>query len=118
MYAVCTIIKKNINTFSDAGNKAVNRIWRLLTAPVDMLDGWYEELFDNLNIQYDLMDHGIGYVKIQVVAEIRGKNKPSKRAFEIAFLVDLYDKASDLEDKKKRYNEILLKINGSHHFLE
>ena len=107
-----------MSTFSDTGNKAVNRIWRLLTASVDMLNGWYEKLSNNLDIQYDMMNHGIGYVTIQVVAEIRGKNKPSKRAFEIASLVDLYDKASDPEEKKRRLNEILLKINGSQHVLE
>ena len=107
-----------MSTFSDTGNKAVNRIWRLLTASVDMLNGWYEKLSNNLDIQYDMMNHGIGYVTIQVVAEIRGKNKPSKRAFEIASLVDLYDKASDPEEKKRRMDEILLKIKGSQHCLE
>ena len=108
-----------MSTFLDNGDKAVNRIWRLLTAPMDVFDGWYEKLgMDQILFPYQMMEHGIGYVPIQVVAEIRDKNKPSKRAY---VGMSKYDKLSEedkrradvflhdtlSEDKKRRVDEII-----------
>ena len=110
-----------MSTFSDNGNKAVNRIWRLVTASVDIFDGWYKKLgngMSEIEFPYQMMESGIGYVPIQVVAEIRDKNKPSKRAYEG---MSKYDKLSEedkrradvflrdtlSEDKKRRVDEIL-----------
>ena len=67
-----------------------------------MIDDWHENFASGLDITYDAMDKGIGYIPVQVVAEIRDKNKPSKRANEIA---SLYDLASD--EEKRKVDEIL-----------